>query len=95
MQTCKKTKSLFPSNYELCEANTECYPEKGSITATETGGKVSLQELLNHTTRRILEIKGIEEKVSGISNLISIPKWGFDRASSQSIDLSTKIRQDH
>lgn len=80
--------NIFPSYEKLIEAKKKCYPK--NINVTETAAKVSLQDLLDHTSTRLLEtkteddIKELEEE-----DLILHTKWGCDGASGQSEYMQT------
>lgn len=55
---CKMVNSkAYPSYVTVAEAKEMCYPDKQSITITETCGSVSLQSLLDHTVKRILNLR--------------------------------------
>lgn len=75
--------NIFPSYRKIIEAKKQCYPD--NIDVTEKSAKVSLQDLLDHTSRKILEtttqddIETLEEE-----HLILHTKWGCDGASGQS-----------
>ncbi|EFN64878.1 hypothetical protein EAG_09125, partial [Camponotus floridanus] len=45
--------NIFPSYRKIIEAKKKCYPD--NIIVTEKLAKVSLQDLLDHTSRRIME----------------------------------------
>lgn len=58
-----------------------CYPDPVSITVTETGVEVVLQELLNHTAERLcLYLEEILRNCTEdeLKNLELISKWGYD-----------------
>lgn len=71
---------LYPSYYQIQQAKRECYPPQNSIMVTDTFAKITLQSLLDHTGRRILE--SLKCAVTG--KLVLIGKCGFDGASGQS-----------
>ena len=74
---------IFPTYQKILEAKKKCYPS--NIMITEKSAQVSLQDLLDHTTRRIFETKS-EAEIEKLEeqNLILHTKWGCDGASSQS-----------
>lgn len=74
-------KDLYPSYHRVQKAKENCYPPKNTISITDTGAKITLQGLLDHTVSRIL--LSLPETVSDKS-LTLISKWGFDGASGQS-----------
>lgn len=47
--------NIFPSYKEIADSKKKCYPD--DIIVTETMAKVGLQELLDHSAKRILETK--------------------------------------
>lgn len=67
----------------LTKEKTNSYPQ--GIAITESSGSVPLQNLLDHTAKRILETKSVEE-INEIEsgNLTMYCKWGCDGASGQS-----------
>lgn len=75
--------SIFPSYNKILTAKKQCYPD--NVCITETSAEVTLQNLLDHTTKRIfltklnLEIHNIKEH-----GLVLHSKWGCDGASGQS-----------
>lgn len=75
--------NIYPKYDVLLQGKKECYPD--GIVVSETGCYVPLQNLLNHTSGRILkvvsEILAIEIE-AGEYELIS--KWGIDGSSDQS-----------
>jgi hypothetical protein len=78
---------IFPSYRKVLKAKTECYP--ANIFVTEAKAEVPLQDLLNHTTKRILQIDSVKSKIDEVKDLfepifVLSGKWGFDGASGQS-----------
>ena len=75
--------NIYPPYSELLEAKKECYPE--NITFSETGAEIVLQDLLNHTASRLIDLNkdmiNSLETSSIALNLIS--KWGYDGSSGQ------------
>lgn len=59
---------LYPSYYQIQKAKRECYPPQSSIMITDTFARITLQPLLDHTVRRILE--SLENTVTGRLTLI-------------------------
>lgn len=78
----EKKCSILPSYQMLAQAKELCYPPESSITVTDIGAKVQVQDLLDHTARRILQIDSIY--TSGSTNLKLFTKWGCDGSSGQS-----------
>lgn len=76
----------FPSYKVVQVAKRLCYPD--NILITETSASVPLQQLLDHTARRL--IQSIEEVVKthvaviDFDKLCLISKWGFDGSSGHS-----------
>uniref|UniRef100_A0A2A4ITJ8 Uncharacterized protein n=1 Tax=Heliothis virescens TaxID=7102 RepID=A0A2A4ITJ8_HELVI len=75
--------NILVSYKALSEEKTKSYPE--GMVITESSASVPLQNLLDHTTKRILETKSVNE-ISQITseNLTLYSKWGSDGASGQS-----------
>lgn len=73
---------LFPSYPSILEAKKMCYPPKSSIEITNISAKIKLQDLLDHTTARILQINDIYK--DGLTHLNLYSKWGCDGSSGQS-----------
>ena len=84
MRNCTMAKNcfLFPSYNSIREAKKSCYPPQSSYEVTNVKAKIKLQDLLDHTTARILNINDV---YNGRSNqLILYSKWGCDGSSGQS-----------
>lgn len=85
---CKMVHSkAYPSYTTVAEAKKMCYPPIESIKISETCGSVTLQALLDHTVKRIINLRAsvvvnLENEV--LSNLTLICKWGCDGTSGQS-----------
>lgn len=71
---------LYPPYYQIQLAKRDCYPPQSSIMITDTFARITLQSLLDHTARRILE----SLKITVTGKLTLIGKCGFDGASGQS-----------
>lgn len=83
--TISKNSKIFPSYYQILNAKKYCYPEPDSMTVTLISASVKLQSLLDHTARRILEMKSVEELHHLHNcNLVLMSKWGCDGSSGQS-----------
>jgi hypothetical protein len=76
----QKGHNLYPSYSQVRKAKEDCYPK--TKTVTETGAKVELQNLLNHTSERIL--KTLPILLPSVTNLVLVCKWGCDGASGHS-----------
>jgi hypothetical protein len=50
---------IYPSYNNIREANQLCYPSKESFTVTDTLAEVKLQDLLDHTILRIVQVHEI------------------------------------
>lgn len=85
MRTGAKTcnADIYPSYHKLLAAKKECYPKDG-INVSDTSAEVSLQSLVDHTTRRLL--KHLKEVLSQhiCCNLTLSYKWGCDGSSGHS-----------
>lgn len=76
---------LFCSYDNILKAKKQTYPE--NITVTESHAEVELQSLLDHTTKRIIELQDtvVNDVFSDpVNNLKLIGKWGFDGSSGYS-----------
>lgn len=70
---------------QLSFAKQQCYPAEAAFSITETGAKIKLQALLDHTASRILQVQNVSvdfQKEQSVS-LRLITKWGCDEASDQ------------
>lgn len=83
----KKNADIYPSYHKVLEAKGRCYPPKEAIVITESLAEVTLQELLNHTASRLVDLQTpvllslMEEQVR---NLILLTKWGCDGSTGHS-----------
>lgn len=74
-------KSIYPCYTLLREAKKSCYPEEESIRVTEISAEIRLQELLDHTTKRLcLYLNEVLEKSTDVdlTNMELVTKWGCD-----------------
>ncbi|XP_049871228.1 uncharacterized protein LOC126370435 [Pectinophora gossypiella] len=71
----------LPSYQKLLEAKKRCYPSEEHVEVTETGARIRLQGLLDHTIKRIMQDMG---PIRASSELKLTWKWGLDGSSSQS-----------
>lgn len=76
--------NLYPSYHEVLCAKKECYPNSKSMTITETSIDIKLQDLLDHTTLRIMQANA--EELGGfpdseLQTIVLTIKWGFDGSS--------------
>lgn len=75
--------NIFSNYRKIIEAKKKCYPD--NIDVTEKMVKVSLQDLLDHTSKRIMETKTQEDiKTLEKEHFILHTKWGCDGSSGQS-----------
>jgi len=75
----KISTELFCSYDNVVKEKNKCYPK--NITVSEAHAEVELQSLLDHTTKRIIELQDnvIHNVVADpVCNLKLIGKWGFD-----------------
>lgn len=74
---------MFPSYEKVLKEKNNSYPE--SITVTEGHAEVELQNLLDHTASRILDLRReVLSEISDVNNFVLIGKWGFDGSSGYS-----------
>lgn len=73
---------IFPNYKNIMIAKKKCYPD--NLSVTETSATVPLQDLLDHTSKRILETKPADELEKFNNQVLTLTtKWGFDGASCQ------------
>ncbi|KAG4079505.1 hypothetical protein HA402_005202 [Bradysia odoriphaga] len=84
-QARSRNSNLYPIYNKLLEAKKCCYPD-GNIEITDRSVQIPLQNLLDHTVKRLVEAcdKSIFENVDR-HGLEMITKWGMDGASGQSL----------
>jgi hypothetical protein len=79
---------IYPSYHKIRDAKSRCYPNKEGQTITETSAEIRLQDLLDHTTRRILDLqKPVIENLShddDLNNITLLIKWGCDGSTGHS-----------
>ncbi|KAL4705902.1 hypothetical protein ACJJTC_017484 [Scirpophaga incertulas] len=73
---------LFPSYKSIREAKRMCYPPDSSIEITNIKAKIKLQDLLDHTSARLIKIDDVYKQ--GLNHLNLYSKWGCDGSSGQS-----------
>lgn len=84
---------IFPSYHQVLKAKKECLPT--NIEVTDTCAEQALQNLLDHTSQRLVSIDSIRETIFGtiepdknnnelVLELNLRCKWGFDGATGQS-----------
>lgn len=84
MRNCLITKNclLFPSYKSIREAKRMCYPPETSVEITNIKAQIKLQDLLDHTSARLLKINDVYKV--GSTHLMLYSKWGCDGSSGQS-----------
>lgn len=78
---------LYPSYNKLQVAKNECCPSVDFMHLTETRAEIGLQALLDHTTRRLIEVQMpvLKHLVSlGVTEFKLVSKWGCDGSSGHS-----------
>lgn len=89
-------KRLYPCYNLIKKAKTECYPNKDAYRVTETCAETKLENLLEHTARRLILYLGndILDTLTDLErkNLVMICKWGCD--GSQQIQYKQKFEND-
>lgn len=80
--------NIYPPYNKIREAKQKCYPDKESVTITDTSAEIKLQALVDHTTMRLVDVQRCVfschlDKVIEDS-LEIVYKWGCDGSSSQS-----------
>lgn len=79
--------NIYPNYNVILHEKKKCYPDKEHIIITDISAEVNLQELVNHTARRIIQVQSdvIKQFLSEISNRVTLLyKWGCDGSASQS-----------
>lgn len=72
---------IYPPYDIIMAAKKRCYPD--NLIVSESGFYVPLQDLLDHTTKRIFELPTIPQINSEMTNFEFIYKWGCDGSSGQ------------
>lgn len=80
---------IYPHYSTIIEAKKDCYPDEKSIKITETSAEVSVQALVDHTAKRIVDVQKevlnfCEIGINTPPNVTLIHKWGCDGSSGQS-----------
>lgn len=79
--------NLYPSYQNVLTAKKDCYPNCNAITVTETSIEIKLQDLLDHTTSRIIDAninKFLALSDCELQSITLTVKWGFDGSSGHS-----------
>lgn len=76
---------IYPSYHNILTAKKRCYPK--NVLVTQDCAEVKLQDLLDHTAVRLIQVQEpvlsmTEEK--HLKSLMLLSKWGFDGSSGQS-----------
>ena len=73
--------SVYPPYKKVILAKKRCYPSSSNMTLTETEAKVDLQELLDHTSSRLLQLVSVKKTILDLDyshRFKLIVKWGCD-----------------
>ena len=92
-KTLEKKSKVFPPYNNVRSAKEECLPSPENWLVTDYSAEVTLQDLLDHTTRRILEVASFSEADFEIEQFKLICKVGFDGTTGQSV--YKQIRSDN
>lgn len=86
LQAKSKNADIFVPYFNLEEAKKECYPPAEAITITEKSARIKLQDLLDHTASRLLQVFDVKESIltENVKSLTLVLKYGCDGASDQS-----------
>ena len=84
-KTLQKKSKVFPSYNGVRSAKEECLPSPENWRVTDYSAEVTLQDLLDHTTRRIFEVSLNEADDIEIQQFNLICKVGFDGTTGQSV----------
>lgn len=82
----KAAYDLLPSYQKILRGKNKSYP--ANITVDESHTEIQLQNLLDHTATRVLELQkdvvnNIED--TSVNNLMLIRKWGFDGSTGHAV----------
>lgn len=78
---------IYPSYHKILEAKLRCYPRKEGQIVTEASAEVLLQDLLDHTVKRILKLQKpvlLSLSTDLLTNLKLLIKWGSDGSTGHS-----------
>ena len=89
----RRNQKFFPSYNNVRSAKEECLPSPENWLVTDYSAEVTLQDLLDHTTRRIFEVVSLNEADFEIKQFKLICKVGFDGTTGQSV--YKQIRSDN
>lgn len=72
--------NIYPSYNILLEAKKKCFPDENFIIVSDTAAEVKLQQLVDHTVNRIMEVQKtiFEERSLNFSKITMFYKWGCD-----------------
>ena len=89
--------SLLPSYKRVSKAKTACLPPQNAIAVEPDQARVKMQQLLDHTTARLLQLQA--EVLSSVTTdfpaqLTLHCKWGMDGSSAHSQYKQTGVPQD-
>lgn len=87
--------NFYPSYYKIQKIKMGCYPSEESISESIYWGKILLQNLLEHTSSRILQVANNKITNETFQNLTLIIKWGCDGAGNQSQYKQLQSLQTH
>lgn len=81
-----KNADIFVPYKNLIDAKKRCYPPDSALTITDQNVSIKLQELLDHTVKRLIEIPTIKSSImeKNVKSLTLHLKYGCDGASDQS-----------
>jgi len=70
-----------PSYDKVLIAKKQCYPN--NVIITECSAKIPLQDLLNYTVHRILQMRSVQSMNINIDKCELFSKWGCDGSNGQ------------
>lgn len=77
-----RNSNIYPSYDKVLIAKKQCYPN--NVIITECSAEIPLQDLLNHTAQRILQIPSVHCMNINIEKCELLSKWGCDGSNGQS-----------
>lgn len=78
----EKKADIFPHYTKIADAKKNCYPPQTSIVISEISAQINLQNLLDHTISRLIQVEGVDITTSSeIKQIVCESKWGADGTS--------------
>ncbi|KAF2887918.1 hypothetical protein ILUMI_18255 [Ignelater luminosus] len=84
--TKKREANIYPPYNIIAQAKQQCYPD--NISVTESEAQIPLQDLLDHTVKRLVQVQSevLEQRIPDNVDIINILyKWSLDGSGGHSI----------